>query len=130
LLFWLSLRPFYGTSGRETMEEALFVSTAIDGAVEFGSRQGVRDSWLARTKVCRFALIVFVMLTIVLGVTTYLFYRNWEDANNRTTAAVAETDRATKLAAANDKDANELKKLLASPRLKSSIPLPQRSTTT
>ena len=32
-------------------------------------------------------LIVFVMLTIILGVTTYLFFRQYEEADGRTKAA-------------------------------------------
>jgi hypothetical protein len=58
------------------------------------------------------ALIVFVMLTIVLGVTTYLFYRNWEDANNRVAAKGTELDRAVKQAGVSDAEANGLKRLM------------------
>jgi len=38
------------------------------------------------------ALIVTVMLTIILGVTTFIFYRQYDDANTKAKAAVDEKD--------------------------------------
>jgi hypothetical protein len=58
------------------------------------------------------ALIIFVMLTIILGVTTYLFFRQYEDADNRARTHLVDHERAAKLAAANEKDVDELKRLL------------------
>ena len=58
------------------------------------------------------ALIVFVMLTIILGVTTYLFFRSYEEADIKAKSNLAERDKATKLAAKNDDDVKELKRLI------------------
>jgi hypothetical protein len=57
-------------------------------------------------------LIIFVMLTIILGVTTYLFFRQYEEATIKATNAAAELAKVTKAAAKNDEDANELKRLI------------------
>lgn len=58
------------------------------------------------------ALIVFVMLTIILGVTTYLFFRQYEEADIKAKSNLAERDKATKLALQNEDAANELKRML------------------
>jgi hypothetical protein len=58
------------------------------------------------------ALIVFVMLTIVLGVTTYLFFKNYAEAEIRAATNLAKQNEATKLASKNEEDANALKKLI------------------
>ena len=57
-------------------------------------------------------LIIFVMLTIILGVTTYLFFRQYEEATIKATNATAELAKANRLAAKNDDDASELKRLI------------------
>lgn len=57
-------------------------------------------------------LIVFVMLTIILGVTTYLFFRNYEEASVKAAKNAADLDKASKLALKNEEDANTLKKLI------------------
>ena len=61
------------------------------------------------------ALIIFVMLTIILGVTTYLFFRNYEEADIKAKDNLAQRDKATKLAVKNEDDANELKKKIGVP---------------
>jgi hypothetical protein len=58
------------------------------------------------------ALIVFVMLTIILGVTTYLFFRQYEEASIKANKNATDLDKATKLAAKNEEDVNTLKKLI------------------
>ncbi len=58
------------------------------------------------------ALIVFVMLTIILGVTTYLFYRQYEEADIKAKNNLAERDKKAQLAIKNEDDANELKRLI------------------
>jgi regulator of replication initiation timing len=57
-------------------------------------------------------LIIFVMLTIILGVTTYLFFRQYEEATIKANNSAVELAKVTKLAAKNDEDANELKRLI------------------
>lgn len=58
------------------------------------------------------ALIVFVMLTIILGVTTYLFFRQYEEADLKATKNAADLTKATNLAVANENDVKELKRLI------------------
>ena len=58
------------------------------------------------------ALIVFVMLTLILGVTTYLFFRQYEEATLRETTKANQLTTATKLAADNESDVKELKRLI------------------
>jgi len=58
------------------------------------------------------ALIIFVMLTIILGVTTFIFFRNYEEA---TAAAEKAEEDATERRGANEKlvsDCNDLKQLM------------------
>lgn len=57
-------------------------------------------------------LIIFVMLTIILGVTTYLFFRQYEEATTKATTAAADLAKTTRLASKNEDDANELKRLI------------------
>jgi len=57
-------------------------------------------------------LIVFVMLTIALGVTTYLFYRNWDEAAIKAKAASDEAAKNSATAAKNAEDAAELKRMI------------------
>jgi hypothetical protein len=58
------------------------------------------------------ALIVFVMLTIILGVTTYLFFRQYEEADIKAKNNATERDKKATLAVKNEDDANELKRLI------------------
>ena len=58
------------------------------------------------------ALIVFVMLTIVLGVTSYLFYRQYDEADGKAKANLAKANEATRRADKNEEDINTLKKLV------------------
>ncbi len=58
------------------------------------------------------ALIIFVMLTIILGVTTYLCFRQYEEADGRAKAAGVDRDKKAQLAIKNEDDANELKRLI------------------
>jgi len=58
------------------------------------------------------ALIVFVMLTIILGVTTYLFFRQYEEADIRAKSNAAEATKKAQLAEKSETDANELKRLI------------------
>jgi len=58
------------------------------------------------------ALIIFVMLTIILGVTTYLCFRQYEEADIRAKAADVKAAEKTKLATKNEQDANDLKGLI------------------
>ena len=58
------------------------------------------------------ALIIFVMLTIVLSVTTYLFYRQYDEATVNAKNNAAEANKKARLAAKNEDDANELKRLI------------------
>lgn len=57
-------------------------------------------------------LIIFVMLTIVLGVTTYLFFRQYEEATLKATTAAADLAKVSRVSAKNEDDANELKRLI------------------
>jgi hypothetical protein len=57
-------------------------------------------------------LIVFVMLTILLGVTTYLFFRQYEEATAKAAASANDLAKMTRIAAKNEDDANELKRLI------------------
>lgn len=58
------------------------------------------------------ALIVFVMLSILLGVGMYMFYRQYEEADIKATKNASDADKATKLALKNEEDANELRRLI------------------
>jgi hypothetical protein len=58
------------------------------------------------------ALIVFVMLTIILGVTTYLFFRQYEESDIKAKSNLAERDKSNKLAQKNEDDVKELKRLI------------------
>jgi hypothetical protein len=58
------------------------------------------------------ALIIFVMLTIILGVTTYLFFRQYEEADIKAKNNLAEREKKAQLAVKNEDDANELKRLI------------------
>ncbi len=57
-------------------------------------------------------LIVFVMLTIVLGVMTYLFYRRYEEAAIKAKTNASEASRSAQEASSSKDDANELKRLI------------------
>lgn len=61
------------------------------------------------------ALIVTVMLTIILGVTTFIFYRQYDDANTKAKAAVDEKDKADRLATTKTEENSRLKKVLGFP---------------
>ncbi|NBW97180.1 MAG: hypothetical protein EBR28_10730 [Planctomycetia bacterium] len=65
------------------------------------------------------ALIVFVMLTFVLAVTTYLFFRQKFDAEAVAQAAGVETTKAKKELEAAEADKNKLKQILGFPEEKS-----------
>lgn len=58
------------------------------------------------------ALIIFVMLTIILGVTTYLFFRQYEEASIKEKNNLDESNAKARLAIKNEDDANELKRLI------------------
>jgi hypothetical protein len=55
------------------------------------------------------ALIIFVMLTIILGVTTFLFFRSYDDADTRARQAQKDADAAKTAAAAKASENNQLK---------------------
>jgi hypothetical protein len=58
------------------------------------------------------ALIIFVMLTIILGVTTYLFFRQYEDANNKAKANLDEHAKVSRQLADSTKDLEDLKQMI------------------
>ena len=58
------------------------------------------------------ALIIFVMLTIILGVTTYLFFRQSEEAFNKAKQNQEEATKKTQLCDKANEDADELKRLI------------------
>jgi len=58
------------------------------------------------------ALIIFVMLTIILGVTTYLFFRQSEEAFNKAKQNQDEATKKTQLCDKANEDADELKRLI------------------
>jgi hypothetical protein len=58
------------------------------------------------------ALIIFVMLTIVLGVTTYLFFRQSEEADIKAKKNATDLANANKSIAKNEDDIKELKRLI------------------
>jgi hypothetical protein len=58
------------------------------------------------------ALIIFVMLTIILGVTTYVFVRKWDDATKEKVAAEKVAGDKGRDAEAKEQVANALKKLI------------------
>jgi hypothetical protein len=55
------------------------------------------------------ALILFVMLTIVLGVMTFLYFRSYDEERTKNAGLVTEAQKATKLAADTLNDVNTLK---------------------
>jgi hypothetical protein len=59
-----------------------------------------------------YSLIFFVMMTIVLGVTTYMFHREYSDATVETTKAKGDLQAANNALAKTDADVQELRKLL------------------
>lgn len=58
------------------------------------------------------ALIIFVMLTIILGVTTYLFFRQSEEAFNKAKQNQEEAAKNTRLADDAKEDADKLKEMI------------------
>ena len=58
------------------------------------------------------ALIIFVMLTIILGVTTYLFFRQYEEADIKAKNNEAERNKAAMQARDNEGYMDELKRLI------------------
>lgn len=58
------------------------------------------------------ALIVFVMLSIILGVTTYIFYRQYEEANAKTVAAMNDKKTANDEKDRSEKDNEALRQLI------------------
>ncbi len=58
------------------------------------------------------SLIVFVMLTIILGVTTYLFFRQWDEADTRAKANLANQQKSAKEAADYLRNLDELKRMV------------------
>lgn len=58
------------------------------------------------------ALIIFVMLTIVLGVTTFLFFRRYEEAEIKAKAAQEQATKDSTRASAKAEEANRLKQLM------------------
>ncbi len=57
-------------------------------------------------------LIVFVMLTIILGVMTYLFYRRYEEAAIKAKTNASEASRQGQLASSSKTDTDDLKELI------------------
>ncbi|MEN6406722.1 MAG: hypothetical protein ABFC77_09640 [Thermoguttaceae bacterium] len=57
-------------------------------------------------------LIVFVILTILLSVTTYVFYRQYDEAAIKAKANLDEATKKGQMASKNEEDANTLKGLL------------------
>ena len=57
-------------------------------------------------------LIVFVMLTIILGVTTYLFYRQYDEVATKAKSAAKESNKMPADARKNADEANELKRMI------------------
>ncbi|HEV2973275.1 MAG TPA: hypothetical protein VGY55_25130 [Pirellulales bacterium] len=60
------------------------------------------------------ALIGFVMLTILLSVTTYLFFKNWQEADGKMKAAQTDASKANDSKTAADKDVADLKTIIGS----------------
>jgi len=58
------------------------------------------------------ALVIFVMLTIVLGVTTFIFYRQATEAESKAKAATAEASKQTTTARTMTDNFNELKRYI------------------
>lgn len=58
------------------------------------------------------ALIVFVMLTLILGVTTFVFYRQYDEKLNAANAANAERDKVKQDLGLAQKDVVELKRMV------------------
>ncbi|HEY2839381.1 MAG TPA: hypothetical protein VGJ26_09540, partial [Pirellulales bacterium] len=61
------------------------------------------------------ALILFVMLTIVLGVMTFLYFRSYDEERTKNGALVAEAEKQGKLAASTLKEIDVLKGLIGFP---------------
>jgi hypothetical protein len=62
------------------------------------------------------ALIVFVMLTIVLSVTTFLFYRQYDDASTQAEGFLKDAAKAKSAADATKEECAELKAMIGYPR--------------
>lgn len=58
------------------------------------------------------ALIIFVMLTILLSVTTFMFFREYEDASLKATAATTKAQDSDKAQRSAEAEVGELKKLV------------------
>jgi len=58
------------------------------------------------------ALIIFVVLTIALGVTTFLFFRSYEEADLKAKANLAEATKNEAMARDKQEKLNHLKQLL------------------
>ncbi len=58
------------------------------------------------------ALIVFVMLTIILGVTTFIFFRQYEETDTKAQAAQADANKHRMAASTIQEENNELKRLI------------------
>lgn len=61
-------------------------------------------------------LIGFVMLTLILGVSTYVMYRRADEASIKAKTNADEASRQGQLATKNEEDANELKRLIGVPK--------------
>lgn len=61
------------------------------------------------------ALIIFVMLTIILGVTTFIFFRQYEEADQKATDAQRDASQQRTAANTIQKDNNELKRMMGFP---------------
>ncbi|MBN1396255.1 MAG: hypothetical protein JW959_14625 [Pirellulales bacterium] len=57
-------------------------------------------------------LIVFVMFTIIFGVTTYWFYKEYSESSKRADNNASEASKQKSLAEGHEKNANELKELI------------------
>ena len=58
------------------------------------------------------ALIIFVMLTIVLGVTTFIFFRQYEEADAKAATNQTEASQSMAAARAKQEENNEMKRLM------------------
>lgn len=77
-----------------------------------------------------FALIFFVMLSCILGVTTYLFHSSFSDAQQREAKATAEKQTESKLARDNDSAIQALKGVLGYTQAQADDPANPNSSTT
>lgn len=62
------------------------------------------------------ALIVFVILTIALGVTTFMFYKNWDESDRKAATAAESESKAKAAAVALQDDCNALKRIIGEPQ--------------